>query len=807
MHDRYGQEREQGPREEAGDRSEAAAGPARHAGAPAEPLTPQVPGASGTAEVRDAAPGADRPQPPATAPRHAAPQAAQRPLPEAQPTGSREAEAPEAASTGAAAGAEGEEKPMTAAGLPLRVPAPEPAISARRRARLAARAAAETEQRAASATASAPPAGPGGESPAGTGGETSAASSSATGQNSPTGRETAPATVVPLSDARAFGGGAVGGAHTTGPEAATGPEEATRRDGPAGPLPQQDPAARSRTVSATAGAAPSASSEPGGSAYPTTGSALNSAPPASGASAVAPPASDASAVAFGTSTTATGAAGAAGASGATDAPEEPAPQRPSAAAPVPQQPAHDASVPQQPASDASAVSQQPAPPAAARPQQVSATSGAQGQVLAGPEPEQLVPAVAAAVPEPYLPPTIRPVAVPRSSAILPRGTAGLTWTPPAHLSSGSRTYAPGASYMSVPGVVEGGHTEVMPERPGSDGEHLVQRWMGTTERADRFYNEQMLDRLNEQMQEFVARQEMFFLATADRKGECDSTFRAGPPGFVQVLDAHTLAYPEYRGNGVLASVGNLSENPQLGMMFIDFTRDRIGLHVNGKARISLDEEMRERHPDLPFETAPGRRPQLWVEVEVEEAFIHCRKHIPRMVRVAPQDGSDRKWGTDDKRHKGGDFFGAAAEAAEEASVVQAAVTAGGPVEYPAEAAVPPQTPEGFRREARRALERAGLDAGTLEETLPVTTAPDAWVAAGTGPWPASDAGPWPAAGSGDDAALPGPQVEAERSWLPAVADRTAGNGWNGGQAGEEPAADDGRSRRPQEAERSFAWFD
>ncbi|MEU6326065.1 pyridoxamine 5'-phosphate oxidase family protein [Streptomyces sp. NPDC047049] len=200
------------------------------------------------------------------------------------------------------------------------------------------------------------------------------------------------------------------------------------------------------------------------------------------------------------------------------------------------------------------------------------------------------------------------------------------------------------------------------ERPGSDGEHLVQQRLGTTKRADRFYGEQVLDHLNVRMQEFVARQEMFFLSTADRHGECDATFRAGPPGFIQVLDARTLAYPEYRGNGVMASVGNISENPRLGILMVDFTRDRIGLHVNGRARVVMDEDMRLQHPGLPVDPVPGRRAQLWVTVEVEEAYIHCAKHIPHLQKVPAQQRGARAWGTDDAKRKGGDFFGAAAEA-------------------------------------------------------------------------------------------------------------------------------------------------
>ncbi|MFH9736793.1 pyridoxamine 5'-phosphate oxidase family protein [Streptomyces roseolus] len=211
-----------------------------------------------------------------------------------------------------------------------------------------------------------------------------------------------------------------------------------------------------------------------------------------------------------------------------------------------------------------------------------------------------------------------------------------------------------------------GHRQATPlrtTRPGSDGEHLVQQRTGTTERADKFYAEQVLDRLNTRMQEFVARQEMFFLATADRHGECDNTFRAGPPGFLHVLDDRTLTYPEYRGNGVQASLGNIEENPHVGLLMMDFLQDRIGLHVNGTARVVADEEMRGAYAGLAFDPVPGRRAQVWVVVAVEEAYIHCAKHIPHLQKV-PRRDSGRAWGTDDFKRKGGDFFGAAAEAPE-----------------------------------------------------------------------------------------------------------------------------------------------
>jgi uncharacterized protein len=192
---------------------------------------------------------------------------------------------------------------------------------------------------------------------------------------------------------------------------------------------------------------------------------------------------------------------------------------------------------------------------------------------------------------------------------------------------------------------------------GSAGERLMQERAGTVERAERFYRQQVLPALNQQMIEFVGRQEMMFVATADALGHCDNTFRAGPPGFVAVLAPGRLAWPEYRGNGVMASVGNLVENPNVGLLFVDFFRDVIGLHVNGHATVADDAEMRRDHPQLPYDQVPGRRPERWVNVFVEEAYIHCAKHIPRLRKVTAED---RAWGTDDVRRKGGDFFGAAA---------------------------------------------------------------------------------------------------------------------------------------------------
>ncbi len=172
-------------------------------------------------------------------------------------------------------------------------------------------------------------------------------------------------------------------------------------------------------------------------------------------------------------------------------------------------------------------------------------------------------------------------------------------------------------------------------------EKELQAKYGTLDRANAFERNHMIDYLNERMISFISEQSLLFIATADKGGKCDSSIRTGPKAFVKVLDSKTLVYPEYRGNGVLASLGNIAENPHIGLLFIDFQASRIGLHINGKASIveqvdGYEDEYAER----------------WVRVEVEEAYIHCSKHIPQFELLE----APRHWNSDDPEHKGGNFF-------------------------------------------------------------------------------------------------------------------------------------------------------
>ena len=68
----------------------------------------------------------------------------------------------------------------------------------------------------------------------------------------------------------------------------------------------------------------------------------------------------------------------------------------------------------------------------------------------------------------------------------------------------------------------------------------------------------------------------FFLATADAEGRPDCSFKGGMPGFVRVTGPSELVFPDYDGNGMFKSLGNILVNPNVGLLFIDLTRSRGG---------------------------------------------------------------------------------------------------------------------------------------------------------------------------------------------------------------------------------------
>lgn len=152
---------------------------------------------------------------------------------------------------------------------------------------------------------------------------------------------------------------------------------------------------------------------------------------------------------------------------------------------------------------------------------------------------------------------------------------------------------------------------------------------GNRELQDRFDSRRIADRLVEVLhrttftdrdRELIESRAMCFLATADADGWPDCSYKGGRPGFVRVLGPDTLAFPSYDGNGMFKSLGNLSVNPKVGLLFIDFESPQ-RLRVNGVASIDY------RDPLLT--TFDGA--QLVVRVRAVHIFPNCPRYIHRMT--------------------------------------------------------------------------------------------------------------------------------------------------------------------------------
>jgi predicted pyridoxine 5'-phosphate oxidase superfamily flavin-nucleotide-binding protein len=112
----------------------------------------------------------------------------------------------------------------------------------------------------------------------------------------------------------------------------------------------------------------------------------------------------------------------------------------------------------------------------------------------------------------------------------------------------------------------------------------------------------------------------FFIATADVAGRPDCSFKGGPPGFVRVTAADELAFPDYDGNGMFKSLGNVLVNPSVGLLFIDMHGSGRRLRVNGEARLSRDDAL----------LASTVGAQLMVRVKARAIFPNCPRYIPKL---------------------------------------------------------------------------------------------------------------------------------------------------------------------------------
>jgi predicted pyridoxine 5'-phosphate oxidase superfamily flavin-nucleotide-binding protein len=155
-----------------------------------------------------------------------------------------------------------------------------------------------------------------------------------------------------------------------------------------------------------------------------------------------------------------------------------------------------------------------------------------------------------------------------------------------------------------------------------DGSRMLQDRFDTRRIADRIDGLLVHATISEDDRVFIEAADCFFLATADADGRPNCSYKGGAPGFVKVIDDHTIVFPNYDGNGMYLSMGNVLVNPSVGLLFIDFERGH-RMRLNGEASIDPDDPLMREYPEA----------QFVVRVRAREVFPNCPRYIHRRTLI------------------------------------------------------------------------------------------------------------------------------------------------------------------------------
>ncbi len=157
------------------------------------------------------------------------------------------------------------------------------------------------------------------------------------------------------------------------------------------------------------------------------------------------------------------------------------------------------------------------------------------------------------------------------------------------------------------------------------GNRELQDRFGSTGLADRLVERLWRDRFKDEDKAFIESVGFFFLATADGEGRPDCSFKGGPPGFVKVPAPDLLVFPDYDGNGMFKSLGNIQVNQSVGLLFVAMGEQPKRLRVNGRASLAFDDPLMGEMPGA----------QMVVRVVPEHIFPNCPRYIPDLASGSP----------------------------------------------------------------------------------------------------------------------------------------------------------------------------
>jgi predicted pyridoxine 5'-phosphate oxidase superfamily flavin-nucleotide-binding protein len=153
-----------------------------------------------------------------------------------------------------------------------------------------------------------------------------------------------------------------------------------------------------------------------------------------------------------------------------------------------------------------------------------------------------------------------------------------------------------------------------------EGSRRLQDRFDTRRIADRLEQVNLRATFTDADRELIASAPMFFLATTGPDGFPDVSHKGGIPGFVSVVGESTLAFPDYDGNGMFKSLGNVLADPRVGLLFVRWGERPARLRVQGRASVHEDDPL--------IAQLPGA--QLIVRVAAERVFANCPRYVHDM---------------------------------------------------------------------------------------------------------------------------------------------------------------------------------
>jgi predicted pyridoxine 5'-phosphate oxidase superfamily flavin-nucleotide-binding protein len=151
-----------------------------------------------------------------------------------------------------------------------------------------------------------------------------------------------------------------------------------------------------------------------------------------------------------------------------------------------------------------------------------------------------------------------------------------------------------------------------------DGNRDLQAKFGSVALADKLVERLRRPVFTDEDKAFIESLEYFFLATADPEGRPDCSFKGGAPGFVRVVRPDLLVWPDYDGNGMFKSLGNIASNPAVGILFIRMGESPKRLRCNGTAQVVFDDPLMAQFAGA----------QALVKMTPGDVFPNCPRYIP-----------------------------------------------------------------------------------------------------------------------------------------------------------------------------------